>query len=88
MKKILISLTLAAIFAATGCTDNVRAKSYGGTMTIKLPSNTELVDATWKNADLWYLTRPRKSGESIDTLTFTEDSNFGVLEGKIIFVER
>ena len=71
-----------------GCTKNQRAKQFGGTMEIEIPTNKKFVNATWKDDDLWYLTRDRKPGEEPETWTFEEDSSFGVLEGKVIFIEK
>jgi hypothetical protein len=31
--------------------------------------------------NLWYLTRPMREGEQVETYTFQEESSFGVLEG-------
>lgn len=86
MRKIallfVVSLTLIA------CTDNQRARNFGGTARIELPVDQKLVNATWKQDDLWYLTRTAKKDEVPETLTFKEDSSFGVLNGEVIFVEK
>ncbi len=91
MKRRTIYLAIILIFAGFllfSCTENQRAKKYGGTATVKLPEGTKLIEATWKGDDLWYLYRPRREGELIETYTFKEESNFGVMEGKVIFKER
>lgn len=79
MKKLLLGAIL--LFSALSCTDNQRARTFGGEETIELPKNRVLLNATWKQADLWLLTK--------DTLTnevfFNEKSNWGVLEGTIKF---
>lgn len=85
-KNILLSIVAALAFAS--CTENERAKQFGGTMKVDLPANTEFVTATWKNDELWYIHRPRKQGETIDTITMQEDSVFGLMEGKVIFNEH
>ena len=87
MKTKLLSLITIACFA-TSCTENQMAKQFGGTMKVDLPPNTEFVNATWKNDELWYIHRPRKEGESIDVITMQEDSNFGLVEGKVQFNEQ
>jgi hypothetical protein len=87
--KLLKLLPLVAILAlAPACTQQERAKSFGGTAEVVLPQGTKLVGATWKETQLWYLTRPRREGEVAETLTFEESSNFGILEGKVIFKEQ
>lgn len=85
-KKFILSLIAALAFAS--CTENERTKQFGGTMKVDLPTNTEFVSAAWKNDELWYIHRPRKEGETIDTITMQEDSVFGLLEGKVLFIEH
>ena len=56
MKKLFVVAALALVMVS--CTDQQRAKSFGGTSTVELPSGEKLVNVTWKGeADLWYLTR-------------------------------
>ena len=87
MKRFLFTALSIGLILMTSCTSNSRAKNFGGSYTIKLPTNTKLVEATWKDANLWYLTRPMRENEIPETLTFQEDSQFGVMEGTVIFVE-
>jgi len=86
MKKILLIGALGlCVLGLTGC--NFTAKHFGGTINIELPKNQKLVEATWKDDSLWYLTKPMRVGDVVETYTFQEDSNFGALEGKVIFKE-
>ena len=85
-KNILLSIVAAVAFAS--CTENQMAKSFGGSMKVDLPPNTKFVSATWKNEELWYIHRPRKAGETPDVVTMQEDSNFGLMQGKVIFTEH
>ena len=84
--KLLSLITLLCI--ATSCTENLRARRFGGTMNVHLPVNTEFVSATWKESELWYIYRPRKAGETPDVTIMQEDSNFGLTEGKVQFIEQ
>jgi hypothetical protein len=69
-----ICIILIIIMGATSCTDNQRAKSFGGTSTINLPAGEKLVTVTWKGeADIWYLTRPMTSTDSVETYYFHQD---------------
>ena len=69
-----VFIILLIILGATSCTDNQRAKSFGGTSTINLPAGEKLVTVTWKGeADIWYLTRPMKSTDSAETYYFHQD---------------
>jgi hypothetical protein len=77
MKKVLITLSLAAMIS---CTENSRARSWGGSETVTLKKNEVLVNLTWKNSDLWILSK--------DTLTnvkyLREISSWGIIEGEIV----
>ena len=86
MKKIIATLIL--IITLSACTENQRAKSFGGTSTIKITKGHKLIDATWKGEDLWYLIRKRKSNETIESYVFKEESSFGLIQGKVIFQEQ
>lgn len=87
MKKTILLLSLIGLLIS--CTDNERARNYGGTEKINLPANKELVNVTWKgDKDIWILTRNRKPGETIDTFYFKEKSNYGILEGQVIIFEK
>jgi hypothetical protein len=94
MKPKLIALIgactlLVSSFLQVACTENERAKSYGGSTTITLPANTKLVNVTWEGAsNLWYLTRARRPDEQTETYTFQEKSTFGSIEGTVIFKEK
>ena len=50
MKKYII--LLLAIITITSCTENSRAKGWGGTAEIVLPKGKKLVTATWKKNSL------------------------------------
>jgi len=89
MKKLtfaLILLLLAIIFLATSC-QNWRVKKAGGSMTIELKANEKLVNATWKDSNLWYLTKPMSKTDSAETSILREKSKHGLLEGQITFIE-
>ena len=88
MKKGMLILMCSMLMLATqSCTENKRAKSYGGEATITLEKGKKLVTATWKGSSLWYLTREMKPGESAETYKFHEESSFGIWEGTYIIIE-
>lgn len=77
---ILVATTfLALLFIFSSCTENQRARKFGGKEEIQLKPNEVLINVTWKESNMWVLTE--------DTLThvkyFRENSNWGVLEGEI-----
>ena len=78
---ILVATTfLALLFIFPSCTENQRARKFGGKDEIQLKPNEVLINVTWKESNMWLLTE--------DTLThvkyFRENSNWGVWEGEIV----
>jgi hypothetical protein len=57
MKKLLTIVGLLSIVAISSC-DQTMARKYGGSTKINLPKGQKLVNITWKDSQLWYLTRP------------------------------
>lgn len=87
MKK-KIALALAALIltvSLTGC--NAVTRKFGGTQTIKLEQGQKLVNVTWKDTDLWILTRDMQPNEQPESYRFKEDSNMGILEGTVKLIE-
>ena len=83
MKKFILFITM--MLCLTGCHNTTR--SFGGSMTLELPKGQKLEEITWKDADLWYLTRPMREDENAETHTFQESTEFGVLEGTVTIIE-
>lgn len=85
MKKILILAAVALSLAS--CTENQRAKSWGGTAKVNLEPNRKLVTVTWKEDQIWYLTRQMDSTDVANTYEFQEESSWGMVEGTVVIVE-
>jgi hypothetical protein len=83
----LIIVCTAVSFVFTSCTDNERARNYGGTETINLEKGVKVMNVTWKEQNLWVLTRPMHPSDTAETVVFAEKSSYGVCEGKIVLVE-
>ena len=89
MKKTLIVIAVGILLlACCSCTENLRTRQYGGTSAIELEPGQKLMEVTWKEASLWYLTEPMEPGYEPKTKVFQEDSRFGIMEGTVIFVEK
>jgi len=54
---------------------------------ISLPKCQKLVSVTWKHSNLWYLSRPMRSGEVPETWFFSGSEDFDNKESRIIFRE-
>lgn len=87
MKKILLFASVFAVIGFTSCTQQERAKQFGGSVTVNLPSGQKLVNATWKDTDLWYLTEEGDSTFQPKRYTFKESSTYGMMEGSVTFIE-
>jgi hypothetical protein len=83
MKKV-IAIILVALML-TGC--HTATKDMGGEMTVELNPGQKLEEITWKDSNLWILTRPFREGEEPETHTFYEDSEWGVFEGTVTVIE-
>lgn len=75
------------IIMLSSCTDNQMARSYGGTETITLKPGERLVNMTWKDENLWVLTKQDPS-QTPTEYQFSEKSSYGVIEGTVIVKER
>lgn len=85
MKKKILLLSLIGTMSLTGCQATTR--SLGGNMTLKLEPNQKLELITWKDDELWYLTRPMREGEEAEVWTYQESSEWHVMEGTVTIVE-
>jgi hypothetical protein len=88
MVIVLILIFLVPILFYTGGCSQILAKNYGGTMEVKLEPNRRLVNATWKDSDLWILTVERKKGEEAQIYKFEERSTCGLLQGTVNIKEQ
>lgn len=85
MKKFLFAI--CAVLALSACTENQRARQFGGTATIQVPKGQKVMMATWKGDDLFYMTEPMDSAYVPTTKTFSESSSWGILESTVKFIE-
>jgi len=94
MKKSEISLLVMILFCCiapvlfVACTENERAKSFGGTINIEIAPTEKLVNVTWKDNEMWILTRTRKTGEVPEEYKFYEESAWGMWEGTVFIKEK
>ena len=78
MRKLtMVAITLLALVS---CTDNQRARNFGGTEIIKIEPQEKFINITWKQDDIWVIVQDTISG----TIYAKEKSSFGVMQGKVI----
>jgi uncharacterized lipoprotein YehR (DUF1307 family) len=78
MKKIFV--IAIATLSLVSCTENERARRFGGVEEVELKPNEVVLNVTWKENEMWICTK--------DTTTnityFREKSSWGVMEGTVI----
>ena len=85
IKKILF--VLITIICLTSCSQSI-SRNFGGTTTIKLQPGEKLIEATWKEDDIWYLVEPMDSTYVPKVKTLKESSVMGIMKGQVIFIEN
>ena len=85
MKKLFLAILMGIM--VTSCTENNRVKKWGREGTINLPKGRKLVNVTWKETEIWYLTRPMDSNDVAESYQFQEESSWGVMEGTYNIIE-
>ncbi len=88
MKKLLfLFLVIAATLSSISCTEQERARHYGGNTEIQVNPGYKLLEVTWKGDDLWMFMEEMDSDYVPKTKIFKEESSFGIIEGSITFKE-
>lgn len=80
-------LVAVVAIVLTGCTQEQRAKNFGGDIVVDVKCDNKLFDVMWKDDNLWYAVRPMRSDEKPETFTFIEQSSFSIWEGTVTFNE-
>lgn len=88
MKKATCLLMIFSAVVLAGCTENQRARNFGGKASVDVQKGQKVLTVTWKDDDLWILTRPMREDEKPEVLTFKQDSSFGTLSGEVTIVEQ
>ena len=68
------------IIGLSSCTDNARARRWGGTEELKLKTNEVVLNVTWKENQMWVCTKDTTT----NVVYFREKSSWGVMEGTVI----
>ena len=79
MKRTILILVTATV-TLVSCTENARARRFGGTERVSLKPNEVLLNVTWKGDEMWICTKDTLTGKSY----FREKSSWGVLEGTVV----
>ena len=79
-KTLLSALCAITLTLTSSCTDNQRARKFGGTETVCLEKNERFINITWKESNLWIIVQDTLTGDYYAR----EKSAFGVLQGEVI----
>lgn len=86
MKKLILALILISVLIGfSSCQSCTR--TMGGSTTVKLEPGEKLIECTWKGNSIWYLVEPMEDTYVPKTKIFKENSNTGMLEGTVTFIE-
>ena len=85
MKKFLLIIATVLLFAS--CTEQNRAKKFGGEVTIEAPVGYKVTSATWKGDNIFNFLEPMEDGYLPKEKKFIESSSYGLFETKVTFIE-
>lgn len=85
MKKFLLIIATILLFAS--CTEQNRARNFGGEVTINVPVGYKVTSATWKEDNIFYFLEPMEDGYVPKEKKFIESSSYGVFETEVTFIE-
>jgi hypothetical protein len=88
MRKPFLTLIILLVGMFCACTQRQQARSFGGNGVENLPAGRKLVNITWKDHNLWILTRAMRADEHPETYTFSESSAFGIVQGSVTIIEK
>ena len=85
---VIIAVLVSFVFVSVKGCNQISAKSFGGTMALTLDPGRKLVNATWKDKQIWLLTTVRSLEDKPQTYVFEERSTCGILQGKVVIEEK
>jgi hypothetical protein len=88
MKKIYLLFSLLTILSFSSCTEQERARNFGGKIEIEVPTGYKVTSATWKETELFYFMEPMEEGYVPKEKKFVESSSYGIWESEVIFKEK
>lgn len=80
-------MVAAIALMLAGC-DQMTTRHFGGTTTVQLPCGEKFINASWKENNIWYATRPATVSDNFHTIVYRESSIAGILQGKVMFYEK
>ena len=84
---VLAMVAIILFSLARACSPQAVTRNWGGEMDMYLEPNLKLVEVTWKDDNLWYLTKPMTEEDIAETYTFQESDTLGMFEGTLTIIE-
>ena len=72
--SIVAMVIILLVIGLSSCNQNAMIRSWGGEMDLTLEPNQKLVQITWKDTDLWILTKDMSESDVAENYTFYEES--------------
>ena len=76
------------ILSFSSCTEQERARNFGGKIEVEVPTGYKVTSATWKDSELFYFIEPMEEGYVPKEKKFVESSCYGILESEVTFKEK
>ena len=80
---IVLFVILCGVGLLRGCSAQGVARSWGGTYDVELEPNDKLMEVTWKDDELWILTKKMTDSDVAEEYSFYEKSPLGIIEGEV-----
>lgn len=84
---ILFFIVFVVVYLMQSCSDQGIARNWGGTYDVELEPNDKLIEVTWKDDELWILTKKMTDTDVPEEYRFYEKSPLGIIEGEVILKE-
>lgn len=78
---VIVVIGIFLFFGIRSCSPQAMTRSWGGTMDITLEPNEKLIEVTWKDNSLWFLTKKMTDNDIAESYAFYEKDTIGMLEG-------
>lgn len=84
---LVVFIVIILFFGLRSCNEQAITRSWGGEMEVTLEPNQKLLEVTWKDSELWFLTKNMKEDDIAEDYTFYEKDVNGILEGTVYIHE-
>lgn len=87
MKKFIFLILICFGLISTSCTENIRTRTFGGTLNVNVKKGYKVTSATWKENQLFYFIEPMEYDYNPKEKRFIESSSWSIIESEVVFKE-